>query len=130
MRNRAKCKLCQEIIESMHRHDYVKCKCGEIFVDGGNDYLKAGATNWENFLRVDDEGNEIIVQVKDKIVPIEDEKEPLVEDAQNKHIERMKILDDMIENIENLPAAAMSAYVTHYDMASALILIRSIFQNQ
>lgn len=38
--NRAKCLLCGQIIESTHRHDFVSCKCGNLHVDGGLDYLK------------------------------------------------------------------------------------------
>lgn len=43
IRNRAKCRLCGDIIESKHRHDLVACKCGAIFIDGGLDYLRGGA---------------------------------------------------------------------------------------
>jgi len=35
-----KCKLCSDIIESKYRHDYVTCKCGKTFADGGNDYIR------------------------------------------------------------------------------------------
>ena len=55
MKNRAKCKLCNSIIESFHRHDYVTCACGEIAVDGGLDYFKVIARDYANFLRIDDE---------------------------------------------------------------------------
>ena len=51
MRNRAKCKLCDDIIESVHHHDYITCKCGEISVDGGDHYCRCSARNWENFIR-------------------------------------------------------------------------------
>lgn len=37
-----KCKLCNDIIESMYRHDFKYCKCKTICVDGGNDYLRYG----------------------------------------------------------------------------------------
>lgn len=40
LRNRARCKKCNAIIESKHRHDYVACPCGAIAVDGGRAYLK------------------------------------------------------------------------------------------
>ncbi len=50
-KNRAKCKLCGDILESKHRHDFVSCKCGEIFIDGGNDYWRAGARDLKNILR-------------------------------------------------------------------------------
>jgi len=40
MRNIAKCLLCGDIIESKYTHDYVTCKCGNLSVDGGQDYFK------------------------------------------------------------------------------------------
>jgi hypothetical protein len=40
IKNIAKCLLCGDIIESKHRHDYVTCKCGNLSVDGGQDYWK------------------------------------------------------------------------------------------
>jgi tRNA(Ile2) C34 agmatinyltransferase TiaS len=42
MRNRCFCPRCGDIIESRHRHDFVRCKCGAIFTDGGNDYVRRG----------------------------------------------------------------------------------------
>ena len=50
IRNRAKCKLCGDIIESEYRHDFVPCKCGEIFVDGGHDYIRCGANDLRNII--------------------------------------------------------------------------------
>ena len=49
LQNKAKCKICGDIIESKHRHDFVSCSCGNIFVDGGKDYLRRGATHPESF---------------------------------------------------------------------------------
>lgn len=40
LRNAVRCKKCGQIIRSTHVHDYVKCKCGAIAVDGGSWYLK------------------------------------------------------------------------------------------
>lgn len=40
MGTKIKCLLCFDIIESKYRHDYVTCKCGNVSVDGGDDYLK------------------------------------------------------------------------------------------
>lgn len=48
--NKAQCKLCGDIIESKHRHDFVSCKCGEIFVDGGKDYIRRGAKDLSNII--------------------------------------------------------------------------------
>ena len=48
--NKAKCKICEDEVESIGRHSFVKCKCGEIFVDGGKSYLRHGANNFDNFI--------------------------------------------------------------------------------
>lgn len=41
-RNRVRCMICNDIIESKHRHDWVECTCGNCYVDGGTDYLRRG----------------------------------------------------------------------------------------
>lgn len=38
--NAAKCNECGEVKISLHRHDFRTCKCGNISVDGGTDYIK------------------------------------------------------------------------------------------
>ncbi len=43
VRNRCQCRQCNDIIESTHRHDFVRCKCGAIFTDGGKEYIRRGA---------------------------------------------------------------------------------------
>lgn len=47
-RNAAQCGRCSDIIESKHRHDFVRCSCGNISVDGGTAYTRRsfGDTNW------------------------------------------------------------------------------------
>ena len=40
IKNAIKCKLCGEVIESKHVHDFVQCKCGACAVDGGHEYLR------------------------------------------------------------------------------------------
>ena len=40
LKNKARCKACDTVIESKHRHDFVTCKCGLISVDGGKDYIR------------------------------------------------------------------------------------------
>lgn len=50
--NKAKCKVCGDVIVSKHRHDFVQCNCGEISVDGGQEYLRRGARNVENFIEL------------------------------------------------------------------------------
>ena len=38
--NKAQCSHCHKIIESRHVHDYVRCECKRIAVDGGKEYLR------------------------------------------------------------------------------------------
>lgn len=38
--NKAKCKLCGDIVESTHTHDFKWCSCKSMAVDGGKRYLK------------------------------------------------------------------------------------------
>jgi len=42
LKNKAQCKKCKDIIESMDVHDFRQCKCRAIFVDGGREYLRRG----------------------------------------------------------------------------------------
>lgn len=121
MRNRAKCKLCHDVIESFHSTDLMLCKCGEIEVDGG-DALRCAAKNWSNFLRVDDKDNEIVVKVKDSNV-----KEVYMDKPIGKK-ELLDQLDDMIKNIEALPSNAMTTPINHYDLCALLLLLSGIFK--
>ena len=50
--NKAQCKLCKDIIESKTVHNFVQCSCGEIFVDGGRQYLRRGAKNLNNIIEL------------------------------------------------------------------------------
>lgn len=38
--NKIQCKVCGDIVESKHVHDYVTCSCGSVSVDGGKEYLR------------------------------------------------------------------------------------------
>ena len=40
--NKVRCKKCNDILESKHEHDFKRCSCGSIFIDGGTDYQKYG----------------------------------------------------------------------------------------
>jgi c-di-AMP phosphodiesterase-like protein len=63
MRNRAKCRLCGDILESFHEHDRVECGCGEITISGGQVRYEVAYRNIENLLRLDDNDNEIAVRM-------------------------------------------------------------------
>lgn len=127
MKNRAKCKLCNSILESFHTYDYVTCKCGEISISGGNDRLECSAKNWSNFLRIDDNGNEIIVKVKGESETIEttaQEVPPMSRD------DKIDMLEAMILNIEHLPERAKFEPITHMDMYSYMAVVLSILKEE
>lgn len=51
IQNSARCLVCNEEIISKDTHDYVKCSCGNLSVDGGFRYLKRGFQSpdkWED----------------------------------------------------------------------------------
>lgn len=128
MRNRAKCKLCDDIIESVHHHDYITCKCGEISVDGGDHYCRCSARNWENFIRIDDEGNEVIPKIVDKLSIEEENKTVSANTPEMRKVLALDALEEMIKKIEELPQAAMVTAITHYDYYSLLLLLSALFR--
>lgn len=139
MRNRAKCKLCGDIIESVHNHDYISCKCGEIAVDGGQQYCRCSAIDWNNFIRVDDEGNEVIPKIMDKPSVeeennqvkkwVEDEILTTYEKSKKRKEIALDALDELIKKIEELPQIAWTTAITHYDYYSLLLLLSALFRN-
>jgi len=40
IRNRIRCRRCGDIIESTYTHEFVRCSCGAVAVDGGREYLR------------------------------------------------------------------------------------------
>jgi hypothetical protein len=119
MRNRAKCKLCGSVIESVKPSDYVNCSCGEIAVDGGTDYYKVAYKRFENLIRLDDDGNEIIPELRQTLTPSKPSRKELLD-----------MLKDMIDNIEKLPPYALSSPVTHSDFVSLMLLLSAIFASE
>ena len=58
IRNRAKCLICGEILESYYRHDFKTCKCGNLSIDGGKDYLKRSIKDISKFQDLSEIENE------------------------------------------------------------------------
>lgn len=48
--NKIQCRLCGYLVRSKNRHDFVRCKCGECFVDGGSWYQRYGANDLKNVI--------------------------------------------------------------------------------
>jgi hypothetical protein len=128
MKNKAKCKLCGDVIMSYHQYDYVECKCGEITVDGG-EAMRCAAKNWDNFLRVDDEGKEHPIKIEELSKFDLADMEPYPNDKPKLSKEDLIMtIVEMRKNIENLPMSALQSPLTHYDMLSLLMLLESLFK--
>ncbi len=124
MKNRAKCKLCLSILESFHRDDYVTCTCGEIAIHGGTDHYGVSYRDHNNFLRIDDEGNQIVVTIKDS-----DDVKQLYNDSKPSREDLIRMLDEMANTIEALPSYAKQNPVTQYDLLSLISLMSLILKN-
>lgn len=116
MTTRAKCKLCNSIIEPTE-NQIIVCNCGEITLEGFSKAVIC-AKDILNYCEVDDMGNEI-VEIKEK--PTSETKKPTKSELLN-------MLDDMIKGIERLPTTGMLSPVDHYGFASALLLLSSILR--
>lgn len=127
MRNRAKCSLCKDIIESFHATDLMYCKCNEIYIDGGLTNFKAGASDWANFIRIDDDDEEIQIKVIEKDGNMEED--TTIELPSLTRQDKLDMLKGMIDSYERLPSHAMLSPITQDDMAAALLLIYEILKN-
>jgi hypothetical protein len=115
----------------MYTHDYQLCKCGEIAVDGGKDYHRVLAKDWANFLRVDDDGNEIIPSIIDKEKTDTDnshDSKPEETKYKPSKKELIVMIEEMIKSYENLPQNAMTLPITHYDLLSLMLLLSALFK--
>jgi hypothetical protein len=131
MRNRAKCKLCQDVIESYTILDHVECKCGEISISGGNHELNCMAMDWDNFLRVDDQGNTIVPTIKpkhrkDPILVFPDDV-PIIKQSPTYH-EMIGSLESYVKVLNELPSDTQNAFVTCLDLMAVTNYILQIFK--
>jgi hypothetical protein len=150
---KAKCKLCNSIIESNGIMDCVACPCGNIAIRGTGKDFECKAKDWNSFLIVEDD-QEIKVRVKNEntendtttsgsvceadsgntvcdgvVLPKSDYDDPGVGDRQAHSKEYLiNELERMIKNIEDLPQHAMLHPVTHYDLYSFMLVVSSLFR--
>ena len=64
VKNSAQCVLCGDIVTSTHVHHFVTCKCGEISVDGGNQYIRRTAKNLSNIRELNETRNYTLEEIK------------------------------------------------------------------
>lgn len=125
MRNRAKCKLCGDIIESFLQNDFVTCKCGEISIDGGNYYLRCAARDWRNFIRIDDNGDEVIPKIVEKDQIEESESEISNKMSRKELLEMFRIMTD---KLDELPRHVKQMSPTNADLYSFMLVLSQILE--
>ena len=101
------------------------CSCGEISVYEG-EALKCAAKDYSNFVRVDENGNEIIVKVIDR--NSQTNTDTIAEAPKPTRADMLDMLDEMIRNIEKMPSHAMQQPINHYDYLSLMLLLSSILR--
>lgn len=131
MQNKAKCKLCSDIIQSYHSTDYVICKCGEISLDGG-DAMRCYATkDLANVIRIDDNGNEIIPKIVDgnnaTYTSLSDKS---VDDLELSSDALLDMLSDQIASYDRLPKDALYSPAMVTDMLSFMMIILAILKTK
>lgn len=55
--NKIRCRKCNDVIQSRYTHEYKRCKCGEVAVDGGLEYLRriGAREDWEELSEYEEE---------------------------------------------------------------------------
>ena len=130
MKNRAKCKNCQSVLESFHRHDYVTCECGSISIDGGLDYLKCYFDKIENFIRLDDDDKEIAVSFSEEKQEFHEEIPIVAKEAEQSKMSKKDYIDHLqrlIDTYEAMPDHVLRSAVNHSDLYSVLLLLKGLF---
>jgi len=102
MINRAKCKLCNDIIESWLPDEIVPCKCGAIAVCDGA-AMRMYPAGSPHFVRVDDRGNEIVVEYVTTKDNEEDHQSPQDKESKISTDEAIYALERSIEYNDSLP---------------------------
>lgn len=62
--NKVRCGICNDIIESNRRHEFVTCKCGHVSVDGGSAYRRRCWNGEPNWFEISSDGTEVHVSKK------------------------------------------------------------------
>lgn len=76
--------------------------------------MGCAALNWDNFIRVDDNGNEIIPEIR--------EAPPVTKE------EMLCRLDEFIKRIEDMPRHAMMTSINHYDYLSLMLWLSAFLR--
>lgn len=104
--NKIQCNNCKDIVESTHVHDFKQCSYGNVFTDGGKQYLRRGFKNsQDDYTDLSEYDRDAFIEQQIKEVRASMKVEGLVVDSETEELGR-KILkkqitvDDAIEIIK------------------------------
>lgn len=149
MRNRAKCALCGDVIESVMENspterkkgdlieircsDYVECKCGEIAVFDGPAMGCASKNGYRNFLRLKEDGTEIPVKYHEK--EHNSQNDAMVDNTQEHDFQaqrsREELLQELIEIVSynfKLPPHEYQAPLRVCDFVSVMVRVIEVLK--
>lgn len=125
MRNRAKCKLCSSIIESLTKEDHISCECGEIEISGGNEAFLIKAKDFTNFIRIAEDDSEI----KPVIMEKKKEQLPLPAEMQEQKItQTAAIFKEMVQRLERMKIEELTSPMSHQDFLYFLYLFADFLE--
>lgn len=52
--SKVKCLICGSTIESLHTHDFKRCECDNVYIDGGKEYFRIGWKEPDKILIIED----------------------------------------------------------------------------
>ena len=142
-RNRAKCRLCGDIVESIMTNDVQMCGCGEIGVDGGLDVYRGIFGDPKNFIRIEDDGSEKEVVYQDRLSRLEENskakewikastEDTIRDNTELPNISKAECIDMLklhIEGFDNLPDHAKYQPASVYDVQCLAMMIYGILRN-
>ena len=91
---------------------------------GGPDLMECASKDWKNFIRVDDQGNEVIPKIVEKEIELAG-----VEPPRMTYKEKVDMLVAMVNNLESLPPHVMSQPINHYDFYSYFLVLSNILSS-
>jgi hypothetical protein len=132
--NRAKCALCNDIVSSYYASDEAVCRCGEVHVKGGElQAFKPSSGNWSNLIYVDDIGNKICIEDKDREEekPEQSSADHMPGEALFKGRTKKEFIDEfesMIKLDAQLPNNAHIQQLTYIDLLRYMVVILDILK--
>ena len=100
-RNQIRCKRCDDVIQSRHRHDFVMCSCGAVGVDGGKDYLRRIGTDYVE-LSIEEKEEKDVEMSTPLIMDLDEEPEPTLEVIEEKLTPHERVIRQQAGLIQTL----------------------------